>query len=141
MIPYFGILVIVSQFLEGRQDDLLKYVLIITLGIVLKHILHGISTKISHRRVAYQTFGETRKKIFEKMSKLPMGYVKNNASDQIKTIIMDNIEQLENFFAHNIPEVISGLVIPVCMGIVVLILNPHVGAIMLIPVGLFFVSR
>ncbi|MDC7126290.1 MAG: ABC transporter ATP-binding protein [Spirochaetales bacterium] len=141
IIPYFGVFGIVSEFLKDYSEPtvLFKYVIAITIAIILKHLLHGTSTKISHR-VAYQTLGETRKKMFKKISSLPMGYVKTTASGEIKTMIMDHTEQLETFYAHNIPEVISGLVIPICMEIAVFNLNRRVGFITLIPVALFFIS-
>ena len=66
-----------------------------------------------------------------------MGYVKTTASGQVKTIIMDNMEQLETFYAHNIPEIISGLAVPLCMEILLAILDIRVAGIMLIPVVLF----
>ena len=66
-----------------------------------------------------------------------MGYVKTTASGQVKTIIMDNMEQLETFYAHNIPEIISGLAVPLCMGILLAVLDIRVAGIMLIPVILF----
>ena len=68
---------------------------------------------------------------------LEMGYVKTTASGQVKTIIMDNMEQLETFYAHNIPEIISGLAVPLCMEILLAILDIRVAGIMLIPVVLF----
>lgn len=109
---------------------------LIAAAIILKHLLFGTGTKISHK-VAYQTLGETRKKLFRKIARLPMGYVKTTASGQVKTIIMDNMEQLETFYAHNIPEIISGLAVPLCMEILLVILDIRVTGIMLIPVVLF----
>ena len=50
---------------------------------------------------------------------------------------MDNMEQLETFYAHNIPEIISGLAVPLCMEILLAILDIRVAGIMLIPVVLF----
>lgn len=136
ILPYFGVWGIVTCFLNEQTGNLYKYVCLIAAAIVLKHLLFGTGTKISHK-VAYQTLGETRKKLFHKIARLPMGYVKTTASGQVKTIIMDNMEQLETFYAHNIPEIISGLSVPLCMEILLAILDIRVAGIMLIPVVLF----
>lgn len=136
ILPYFGVWGIVTCFLNEQTGNLYKYVCLIAAAIVLKHLLFGTGTKISHK-VAYQTLGETRKKLFHKIARLPMGYVKTTASGQVKTIIMDNMEQLETFYAHNIPEIISGLSVPLCMEILLAILDLRVAGIMLIPVVLF----
>lgn len=136
ILPYLGVWGIVTCFLNEQTGNLYKYVCLIAAAIVLKHLLFGTGTKISHK-VAYQTLGETRKKLFHKIARLPMGYVKTTASGQVKTIIMDNMEQLETFYAHNIPEIISGLSVPLCMEILLAILDIRVAGIMLIPVVLF----
>ena len=136
ILPYLGVWGIVTCFLNERTENLFQYVCLIASAIILKHLLFGTGTKISHK-VAYQTLGETRKKLFRKIARLPMGYVKTTASGQVKTIIMDNMEQLETFYAHNIPEIISGLAVPLCMEILLAILDIRVAGIMLIPVVLF----
>ena len=136
ILPYLGVWGIVTCFLNERTENLFQYVCLIAAAIILKHLLFGTGTKISHK-VAYQTLGETRKKLFRKIARLPMGYVKTTASGQVKTIIMDNMEQLETFYAHNIPEIISGLAVPLCMEILLVILDIRVAGIMLIPVVLF----
>ena len=136
ILPYLGVWGIVTCFLNERTENLFQYVCLIAAAIILKHLLFGTGTKISHK-VAYQTLGETRKKLFRKIAHLPMGYVKTTASGQVKTIIMDNMEQLETFYAHNIPEIISGLAVPLCMEILLAILDIRVAGIMLIPVVLF----
>ena len=96
ILPYLGVWGIVTCFLNERTENLFQYVCLIATAIILKHLLFGTGTKISHK-VAYQTLGETRKKLFRKIARLPMGYVKTTASGQVKTIIMDNMEQLETF--------------------------------------------
>mgnify|MGYP002660125619 FL=1 len=136
ILPYLGVWGIVTCFLNERTENLFQYVCLIAAAIILKHLLFGTGTKISHK-VAYQTLGKTRKKLFRKIAHLPMGYVKTTASGQVKTIIMDNMEQLETFYAHNIPEIISGLAVPLCMEILLVILDIRVAGIMLIPVVLF----
>lgn len=138
ILPYFGVWGIVTCFLNEQTENLYFYVCLIVISIIFKHLLFGTSTKISHK-VAYQTLGETRKKLFRKIAHLPMGYVKTTASGQIKTIIMDNMDQLETFYAHNIPEIISGIAVPLCIEVLLAILDIRVAGIMLIPVVLFIV--
>ena len=138
ILPYFGVWGIVTCFLSEKTESLYLYVCLIAAAVILKHLLFGSGTKISHK-VAYQTLGETRKKLFRKIARLPMGYVKTTASGQIKTIIMDNMEQLETFYAHNIPEIISGLAVPLCIEILLVVLDIRIAGIMLIPVVLFIV--
>ena len=73
ILPYLGVWGIVTCFLNERTENLFQYVCLIAASIILKHLLFGTGTKISHK-VAYQTLGETRKKLFRKIARLPMGY-------------------------------------------------------------------
>ncbi|MDD3415033.1 MAG: ABC transporter ATP-binding protein [Lachnospiraceae bacterium] len=139
ILTYFGLLGLVTCFLHEQTKNLYLYVGLIVIATIAKHLLFGTGTKISHK-VAYQTLGETRKKLFHKIAHLPMGYVKATASGQIKTIIMDNMEQLETFYAHNIPEIISGIAVPLCMEILLVILDIRIAGIMMIPVVLFIIT-
>lgn len=72
ILPYFGVFGIVTCFLNKQTGNLYQYVCLIVAAIILKHLLFGTGTKISHK-VAYQTLGETRKKLFRKIACLPMG--------------------------------------------------------------------
>ena len=71
ILPYLGVWGIVTCFLNERTENLFQYVCLIAAAIILKHLLFGTGTKISHK-VAYQTLGETRKKLFRKIARLPM---------------------------------------------------------------------
>lgn len=139
ILPYAGLYEMVCCFLQNDLQALPLAVALISGAICARHVLFGAGTKLSHR-VAYETLGETRKKLFEKIAKLPLGCVKTTASGQVKSIIMDDMEQLETFYAHNIPEIISGLAVPLCMELVLVCLDVRVAAIMMIPVVLFFIA-
>lgn len=86
ILPYLGVWGIVTCFLDERTENLFQYVCLIAAAIILKHLLFGTGTKISHK-VAYQTLGETRKKLFRKIARLPMGYVKTTASDRYEATL------------------------------------------------------
>ena len=68
ILPYLGVWGIVTCFLNERTENLFQYVCLIAAAIILKHLLFGTGTKISHK-VAYQTLGETRKKLFRKIAR------------------------------------------------------------------------
>jgi ATP-binding cassette subfamily B protein len=68
-----------------------------------------ISTKFSHT-VAYNILYELRIKLAKKLTRLPFGYFNNNNVGAIKKIFSENIEKLEAFIAHNIPELMGALI-------------------------------
>lgn len=77
ILPYLGVWGIVTCFLNERTENLFQYVCLIAAAIILKHLLFGTGTKISHK-VAYQTLGETRKKLFRKIAPFTNGLCENN---------------------------------------------------------------
>ena len=49
ILPYLGVWGIVTCFLNERTENLFQYVCLIAAAIILKHLLFGTGTKISHR--------------------------------------------------------------------------------------------
>lgn len=88
-------------------------------GAVICKILHGIllnvSTWISHK-AAYFTLRDIRTAVSEKMMRLPMGYFEEKGSGRLKTLMVDNIENMEKTLAHMLPELTADILGPcACM--------------------------
>ena len=51
--------------------------------------------------------------IADKVGKLPMGYLNNRNSGALKKILSDDVERIESFIAHQIPDFVKGVALPV----------------------------
>lgn len=77
--------------------------------------------------------------VAEHMAKVPLGYLNERSVGDIKTVLNEDIEKLELFLAHNLPEFIHYMIGPVAIFIYLCMVNVALAFISLIPLILSFV--
>ncbi|MEO0397631.1 MAG: ABC transporter ATP-binding protein, partial [Cyanobacteria bacterium P01_A01_bin.137] len=87
-----------------------------------KGICNGISTRLSHI-AAYTILYDLRIELARKLGSLPLGYFTNRTTGEIKKIIHEDVEQLEQGLAHLIPDVVAGVTVPVLAGILLVLVD------------------
>ena len=70
------------------------------------------SSSLSHR-AAYNILYELRVQLMEKLSRLPSGYFTGTTQGALKKVVQDDVEQIEEFIAHNIADTVSAIALPV----------------------------
>nr|WP_092069250.1 ABC transporter ATP-binding protein [Dendrosporobacter quercicolus]NSL47409.1 ABC transporter ATP-binding protein [Dendrosporobacter quercicolus DSM 1736]SDL88377.1 ATP-binding cassette, subfamily B [Dendrosporobacter quercicolus] len=70
------------------------------------------SSSLSHR-AAYNILYELRVQLMEKLSRLPAGYFTGTTQGALKKVVQDDVEQIEEFIAHNIADTVSAIALPV----------------------------
>ncbi|MEG6511744.1 ABC transporter ATP-binding protein [Desulforamulus ruminis] len=140
IIPYFIVQRMVMEFISGRPDMeyLSRLAMLIGVCLVLKVGLFAKATSLSHW-AAYSILYNTRIKLANKFTKLSLGYLTDRTSGKIKKVMLDDVEKMEQFLAHNIPETISSIVIPLLVTIYLFMLDWRMALIMLLPVVLAFI--
>lgn len=85
IVPYFATARMTIELLSGNRDLSFYMVWCLISGgcFVLKAILMGISTRASHE-ATFEVLSEARRKIASKLTRVPMGYILNTPSGQLK---------------------------------------------------------
>ena len=114
--PYFMIARIVRQLMNGVRDWKL---FLIECGITalfwLGNVLfHAISTSMSHI-ATFNLLGNIRKKMCDKLTRVPLGTVLDMPSGSLKSIIIERIDSMETTLAHIIPEYTSNILLSVAL--------------------------
>jgi len=114
MIPYYGIYKIIEAIYTKNNTYVVinKYAFIIMAGIIIRFICFGISGVASHRG-AYNALFKVRCMVTEHMAKIPMGALNKHNTGEYKTLLNEDIEKLELFLAHHLPEIVYYMVGPV----------------------------
>lgn len=114
IIPYLGVYRLINAILEQTADKsfILQNVLLITGFTVLRFLFFALSGAFSHKG-AYGVLFQVRCKIIEHMAKVPLGVLNERRTGDIKAVLNEDIEKLEQFLAHNIPDLVHYLVGPV----------------------------
>lgn len=139
IVPYFATANMIVRLISGHREVsfYLQWCLIAGGSYVLKAILMGVSTRASHE-ATFQVLSEVRRKIADKLAKVPMGYILNTSSGHLKNSMVERIEQLEVPLAHVIPEMTSNLLVPIAIIIYLFFMDWRMALISLItiPIGL-----
>ncbi len=137
MIPFLIIPEIVMQFINNSYNITYLRNLAIAVGfaLVLKNILFAYSTRASHK-VAYKILYNTRIKLAYKLARIPLGFFTDKASGQVKKVMVEDVEDMERFLAHNLPETTSNFVIPLAVTIYLFTVDWRMAMAMLITIPL-----
>ncbi|WP_353145378.1 ABC transporter ATP-binding protein [Chryseobacterium sp.] len=114
LVPYVLVFYIIRELTRETVDFSLarQYIIYAVIAAVVSMFVFFISGILSHI-AAYNILFELRRFIVDKVGKLPMGYLNNRNSGALKKILSDDVERIENFIAHQIPDFVKGVALPV----------------------------
>lgn len=87
----------------------------ITLGAFFAFgVLTFASLMLSHI-AAFNILYEIRMQLAQKMVRLPLGFFSRRASGELKKIMGDDVERIELFIAHHIPDIVTAVLFPLIL--------------------------
>ena len=116
IVPYILIASIVQELLSGVRDWNLYFqeCVIIALFWAGNAFFHMISTTLSHV-ATFNVLANIRKKLCDKLTRVPLGSVLDMPSGTLKNILIERIDSMETTLAHIFPEWTSNLLLPLVM--------------------------
>ena len=141
-IPYLLVYSIILELFNREisynkiQSLVFIAILFIILGVVAR-ILSGIFSHISAFNILYKI----RIDLIEHMSKLNMGFFKKNMTGKLKKIINEDVEKLENFIAHQIPDLSSAFATPLIFLGIMFYFNWRLSLVLFIPIILGILAQ
>ena len=91
--------------------------------------LYGIFSHIA----AYRTLHRLMNQVYRHLQNLSPSFLNRNHSGKLVARTIGDVESIEDFIAHGIPETMLAIVLPVTMGVVLFIINWQLALIALIP--------
>jgi ATP-binding cassette subfamily B protein len=142
IVPFFVIYKIIAEVASTSLSDVEQrfiYTLIAfgILAIILKHACLGVSTALSHVS-AYNILYDLRVAIAQKLRTLSLGYFNKKNTGQIKKVMSEDVEQMEIFLAHNIPDFTAALFYTLLTAIVLFVVDWRLAlaTVLAIPAGM-----
>lgn len=121
LVPYWAVYRILTELLENAGDTggidaglLVKWGWIAFLGLVGGLILLYAALMASHV-AAFRILYGLRVRLSEHIGRLPLGYLNGTSTGAIKKTMEQNIEKIENFIAHTIPDMVNAVATVVLM--------------------------
>ncbi len=112
----------------------------ILLCFVLKAIISYFGAKMTHDR-AYSKLTELRLNILDRLNKLNLGFFKEHSTGELTNIIESDVEKVEVYLAHGLPEIMSATLIPLLIFIIMLFIDWRLAIIMLVGLPFMFLTQ
>jgi ATP-binding cassette subfamily B protein len=141
LVPY-----VVLAYLLGlldANDGAVRFETMIWLGVligclaIVRYLILFTSIICSHL-AAFDILYQLRTKLCAHLGTLSMGYFNHRRSGQIKKILSDDVEQLELFIAHHIPDIVTGAIQPIAVVVCLAFFDWRLALVALIPIPLAF---
>ena len=141
-IPYIMVYKTLLLLFGGNTDftQVLQYGAIAALAIVGKFGFSIVSGTFSHLG-AFNTLYQVRTQISCHIAKINLGFFTSHTSGEIKKVIIEDVERIEKFLAHQIPDFTSAICVPVIVFVYLLTVNVPMALCLLIPVVLGLVIQ
>ena len=113
LVPYALVFYIIKELTQSQPNfttvqQYVVYAIVIVIVSMVAFLLSGILSHIAAFNILYGL----RKTITEKVGILPMGYLSHRNSGAFKKIISDDVERIETFVAHQIPDFVKAVALP-----------------------------
>lgn len=142
LIPQI-LLVYLINFLMNKNiniNNIELIFLIILISFILKEVFYYFTVKIAHEK-AYNKLIELRLNIIKHLKKLSLGFFKEHSTGELTNIIQHDVEQVEVYLAHGLPEIMSAMVIPVIVLISMFTVDYRLAFAMLTGIPLMFLVK
>ena len=114
LAPFYCMYAMLCLFVAGTATaaGIIKWCLLALPAYAVKILLFSLSTGVSHA-MAYTILEALRLWLADRFLHAPLGDVENHSIGEIKSMMIDKIENLEPPLAHMIPEGAGHIVLPV----------------------------
>ena len=130
--------VIKSLFLYGKlEQSTIQFCIYGLAAVVLSYCLTYIGGILCHK-FSYVLIANLKKKILYHIGNLPLGFFTGDNKSKIRQVLGSDMNQIEGYFSHQLPNLISTLALILAMIIVMLKINLILGltTLLIIFVGL-----
>ena len=113
LVPYALVFYIIKELTQSQPNfttiqQYVVYAIVMVIVSMVAFLLSGILSHIAAFNILYGL----RKTITKKVGILPMGYLSHRNSGAFKKIISDDVERIETFVAHQIPDFVKAVALP-----------------------------
>lgn len=142
LIPQILLVYLISSLITNNiNEDNLKYVFIgIFISFVLKGVFYYFTTKVAHEK-AYEKLTELRLDIIDHLKKLSLGFFKEHNTGELTNIVQHDVEQVEVYLAHGLPEIMSVTLLPTIIFVAMIFMDWRLALGMIAGVPLMYLVK
>lgn len=137
LTPYLAAALALAALLDGSASGswLASLGLAALAGVAGRHALFALSTGLSHH-IAFATQEELRLDLAAKLARVPLGFFDDRSKGELRTVLLDDVEGVEDGMAHLVPELSAAIVAPVVAILLLALIDWRLTILALLPLGL-----
>lgn len=142
LIPQILLVYLISSLITNNiNEDNLKYIFLgIFISFALKGVFYYFATKVAHEK-AYEKLTELRLDIIGHLKKLSLGFFKEHNTGELTNILQHDVEQVEVYLAHGLPEIMSVTLLPIIIFIAMIFVDWRLALGMIAGVPLMYLVK
>ena len=142
LIPQILLVYLISSLITNNiNEGNLKYIFLgIFISFVLKGVFYYFATKVAHEK-AYEKLTELRLDIIGHLKRLSLGFFKEHNTGELTNIVQHDVEQVEVYLAHGLPEIISVTLLPTIIFVAMIFVDWRLALGMIAGVPLMYLVK
>ena len=142
LIPQILLVYLISSLITNNiSEDNLKYIFLgIFISFALKGVFYYFATKVAHEK-AYEKLTELRIDIIGHLKKLSLGFFKEHNTGELTNIVQHDVEQVEVYLAHGLPEIMAITLLPTIIFIAMIFVDWRLALGMIAGVPLMYLVK
>ena len=142
LIPQLLLVYLISSLIEQNiAVEKVKYIfLAMLISFILKGVCCYLSTKIAHER-AYEKLTNLRLDIITHLKKLSLGFLKEHNTGELTNTIQHDVEQVEVYLAHGLPEIMAVTLFPIIIFIAMIFVDVRLALGMIAGIPLMYLVK
>lgn len=147
LIPYISVYYVLAEILkhsakitEINGTYVIQWAVFGIVGLVVGFVFMYVGGMCSHI-AAFRILYGIRVKLSEHIGTLPLGYFNKNATGKINKIVEIDVEKIELFIAHQLPDLVNAVVMTVAVIMTMFFLNIRYALACVIPMIIGFSAQ
>ena len=142
LIPQILLVYLISSLIANNiSEDNLKHIFLgIFISFALKGVFYYFATKVAHEK-AYEKLTELRLDIIGHLKKLSLGFFKEHNTGELTNIVQHDVEQVEVYLAHGLPEIMAVTLLPTIIFIAMIFVDWRLALGMIAGVPLMYLVK
>ena len=142
LIPQVLLVYLISSLIaQDIAAAKVKYIfLTMFASFILKGVFYYCATKVAHEK-AYKKLTELRLDIIGYLKKLSLGFFKEHNTGELTNIVQHDVEQVEVYLAHGLPEIMAVTLLPAIIFIAMILVDWRLALGMIAGVPLMYVVK
>lgn len=140
LVPYLSVYQVLNELLQNAENItasdhayMIRWAWIAFIALFVALLLLYGSLMSSHM-AAFRILYGLRVRLSEHIGHLPLGYLNGTSTGAIKKAMEQNVEKIENFVAHTIPDLVNAATTVIVMFVIFFSLNGWMAAVCLLAI-------